>query len=99
MVWVCCFGVSYVFTRMTTGNYWLHLLGESATTFFFAMLCIAVPLVTLDELKSQRDRKLAYVALYIVFCLICLTASAVFTVWLVQSLYDLYRGPIYTGVS
>ena len=95
MVWVCCFGVSNVFTRMTTGNYWLHLLGESATTFLFAMLCIAVPLVTLDELKSQRDRKLAYVALYIVFCLICLTASAVFTVGLVQSLHDLYRGPIY----
>ncbi len=95
MVWGACFLAADVFTGMTGYSYWLHLLSESAKTFLFAIPGIAVPLVTLDELKSQRDRELAHVILYIVFCLICLTASAGFTVGLVQSSYDLYRGPIY----
>ena len=91
----CCFGASYVFTSMTTRNYWLHLLGWSATNCFFALPFIVIPFIKSDQSRSQRDHKLAYFALTIIIDLLCLILSVVSIVSLVRSSYDLYHGLIY----
>jgi hypothetical protein len=95
LLWMCCFLAVNAFTGMVGYNYWLHLLGESVTAFLITLAPITLLFVTLDGLKSQRDHKLAYVALYIVFCLICLAIVAVLILTIVDSSYDLYYGPIY----
>jgi len=95
MVWGCCFSVSFGLASVMTRNYWLHLLGWFATSFFFALPFIVIPFIKSDQSKSQRDHKLAYFALTIFIDLLCLILSVASIVSLVRSSYDLYHGPIY----
>jgi len=95
LVWVCCFAVSDVFTRVTVSNYWLHLLGDCVTTVFFALPFTIIFFIKPDQSEFRRDHKLAYTALTLVVYLLCLIVLVANMISLARSSYDLYHGPIY----